>query len=43
MEKINSHASETFEDKSIEISTCKSPKNKTKTEEKKGNITKQKS
>ena len=42
MEKINSHASETFEDKSIEVSTCKSPTNRTKTEEKKGNMTKQK-
>ena len=42
MEKLNSHASETLEDKSLEVSTCKSPTNKTKTEEKKGNVSKQK-
>ena len=42
MERINSHASETFEDRTNEVSTCKSPANKTKTEEKKVNISKQK-
>ena len=42
MERINSHASETFEDRTNEVTTCKSPTNKTKTEEKKVNVSKQK-
>ena len=42
MENLNSHPSETFENKSNEISMCKSPINNTRIDEKKGYLTKQK-
>ena len=42
MENLNSHPSETFENKSNEISMCKSPVNNSRTDDMKSYLTKQK-